>query len=117
MPDRYLAIADEQLEAATSTLLKHGYRNFHNDKTHYDETATEEHASGWPGHIISFRNLISTRDQRIYLTPASFWYLDLGPASFSVNTFLLPGTRCRFPTKLFRQHIIVGNLFSNKAHI
>ena len=99
--DLYLAVQDEQLEAARSFLIMHNFNEV--PQTHerfFDKKATKESQIGWPGHRLVN---IEAHPQRagVMLVPATYWHLDLGPACFVINTFLHPDTRCRFPKRLY----------------
>jgi hypothetical protein len=100
--DLYLAVADEQLDDAYSILLEHKFIDIgHDDPPYVDENATKDSPSGWPGHRLIKDPTIEPSYVGVLLIPASLWHLDLGPESFSINTFLYPGTCCRLPRTLF----------------
>lgn len=99
--DLFLVVADEQLEETYSILLEHEFIDIGLENEPYIDTNATKDPSGWPGYGLMMDPTIESEFVGVWLIPASYWHLDLRPASFSVNTFLHPGTRCRFSTRSF----------------
>lgn len=98
----HMAVADEQVEDALAVILQQGFTTTPGRQCYVDHEATC-FPQGWPGYTL-VRASAPSEDPfavQLMLVPASFWHMDVSAASLSANTFLHPGTRCRFPTRLF----------------
>lgn len=97
----HLAIADEQLENARSTLVASGdYQELPQTlEGFFDKRATKEGTTGWPGYRFLPEDAEEWTTSTIIM-PASFWCLDLSPESWKTNTVPIMNAPCRFPQKL-----------------
>ncbi|KAK2750068.1 hypothetical protein FQN57_004560 [Myotisia sp. PD_48] len=117
LSDIYLAVADDQLELARSALASQGFDEWpQTHKRFFCAFTTKESATGWPGYRFLPQE-VGPNDgpDRYYATstiliPASFWYLDLSPESWTTTTFLVPGTVYRFPPRLVYLRALIDAL-------
>jgi len=91
----HIAVADDALRSALETLLEHGY----SEEAQFGFESigpAKDCSSGWPGYRLCGPS--TKRDGvGVLLIPSSLWHLDLDGPSFLSDTFLFPGSMCRFP--------------------
>jgi hypothetical protein len=93
-----LAIADDQIDNARSILLERGFKDGDPEFKFHDGRGIPLRESS---ERLSGYCLESAFGNQLYLNPASFYHMDLGPESFSANTFLGPVFSFRLPKKLY----------------
>jgi hypothetical protein len=96
-----LAIADDQIDNARSILLERAFKD-HDPKYKFHDgrdIPLRESSEHLPGYCLE--SVLGNSNQ-LYLNPASFYHMDLGPESFSANTFIGPVFSFRLPKKLYK---------------
>lgn len=93
--DIHIAVADDAIHSALETLLEYGYSEDTETKLEYESIGpAKDCSSGWPGYQLSGPSPINSN---FLLIPSSLWHFDLNGPSFLSDTFIFPGSMCRFP--------------------
>ena len=100
--DIHIAVTDEQIQDARTTLLSHGFLELPQLDRFKVRGPTKDNSAGWPGfRLMHPTHSKSVNGAAVLLIPASFWHLELNYKNYSSVTHIYPGSSCRFPDLLF----------------